>query len=145
VICGINGLAGITQPFGFIENPTLSAAGFAIIVLVIAAAVYLYSEQLVRSPFGRLLKAVRENDRVALSLGKHVQRIRAQVMFIGSALAAIAGVLFAVNLGYVSTNDYAVDFTLDIWVMVVLGGLGNNRGALLGAFIVTVLNRLTAI
>jgi branched-chain amino acid transport system permease protein len=45
----------------------------------------------------------------------------------------------------VSTNDYAINFTLDIWVMVVLGGVGNNRGALLGALIVTVLNRLTAI
>jgi branched-chain amino acid transport system permease protein len=88
---------------------------------------------------------MRENDRVAQSLGKRVQRLRAQVMFIGSALAALAGVLFATNLGYVSTNDYGVGFTLDIWVMVVLGGVGNNRGALLGAFIVTVLNRATAI
>ena len=66
-------------------------------------------------------------------------------MFIGSALAAIAGVLFVVNLGFASANDYAVGLTLDVWVMVVLGGLGNNRGALLGALLITILDRVTAI
>ncbi|MHB8627328.1 MAG: branched-chain amino acid ABC transporter permease [Aggregatilineales bacterium] len=145
VICGINGLSGIVQPFSSIANPTLASACFAALVIVVALAAYFYCERLVRSPFGRVLKALRENERVTLSLGKQTPRLRAQVMFIGSALAAIAGVLFAVNEGFVSTNDYDVSFTLDIWVMVVLGGIGNNRGALLGAFVVTVLNRVTAI
>ncbi len=145
MICGINGLSGVTQPFSAIDNPTLSAACFMALVLAIAALAYVYCERLVRSPFGRLLKAMRENEPVTLALGKHVPRLRAQVMLIGSALAAIGGVLFAVNLGFVSTNDYAVGFTLDIWVMVVLGGVGNHRGALFGALIVTLLNRATAI
>ncbi len=113
--------------------------------LLLAVGAYIYCEKLVRSPYGRTLKAIRENDRVVLSLGKPVPRMRAQVMAIGSAIAALAGGLFAVNLGFVSTNDYVVGLTLDVWVMVVLGGVGNNRGVLLGALIVTVLNRLTAI
>jgi branched-chain amino acid transport system permease protein len=66
-------------------------------------------------------------------------------MFIGSAIAGVAGVLFVANLGFVSANDYVVGLTLDVWVMVVLGGLGNHRGALLGALIITVLDRVTAI
>ena len=66
-------------------------------------------------------------------------------MFIGSAIAAIAGVFFVTNLGFASANDYAVAFTLDIWVMIVLGGLGNMRGAVLGALIVTVLDRVTQV
>jgi branched-chain amino acid transport system permease protein len=66
-------------------------------------------------------------------------------MFIGSAIAAVAGVLFVVNIGFASANDYVVALTLDIWVMLVLGGLGNNKGALLGAFLVTVLDRVTAV
>jgi branched-chain amino acid transport system permease protein len=145
LICGFNGLAGIAQPFGWIEDVRLSSALFALFVLIVLALAYFYCERLTCSPFSRALKAMRENDRVALSLGKPVPRLRAQIMFIGSAIAAIAGVLFAVNLGFVNTNDYAVGLTLDIWVMVVLGGIGNNRGALLGALLVTVLNRLTAI
>ena len=98
-----------------------------------------------RSPFGRLLKAVRENDSIARSLGKDVALARARIMLIGSVIAAIAGVMFALNTGYISSNDYVVTLTLDMWVMVVLGGLGNNRGALLGALVVTLLDRITAI
>ncbi len=145
IICASNGLSGIGQPFGWLENPTLSSALFAALALALTGMVFVYCEKLVHSPYGRLLKAVRENDRVALSLGKRVPQIRGQVMFIGSAIAGVSGVLFATNLGFVSANDYVVTLTLDVWVMVVLGGLGNNRGALLGALIVTILDRLTAI
>ena len=91
------------------------------------------------------MKAVRENDRVAAGLGKSVPALRGRVMFVGSAMAAVAGVLFAANLGFVSTNDYVVGMTLDVWVMVVLGGLGNNRGALVGALLITLLDRITAV
>jgi branched-chain amino acid transport system permease protein len=145
IICASNGVAGVGQPFGWIENSTVSSALFALLALALAGLVYFYCEKLIRSPYGRLLKAIRENDRVALSLGKRVPAIRGGVMFIGSAIAGVAGVLFAVNLGFVSANDYVVTLTLDTWVMIVLGGLGSNRGALLGALVVTVLDRLTAI
>ncbi len=145
IVCGFNGISGVAQPFGFIDNPTVATALFATFVLVLAGLAYLYVERLTRSPYGRMLKAIRENDQVTRGLGKDVPRARAQVMLIGSAIAAIAGVLFTVNLGFANTNDYGVGLTLDVWVMVVLGGVGNHRGALLGAFIVTVLNRLTGI
>ncbi|CAN5591061.1 branched-chain amino acid ABC transporter permease [soil metagenome] len=145
LICGNNGLSGLAQPFHWIRNSTLSSLLFAVLVLTMAGLAYIYCERLVRSPYGRLLKAVRENDQVAGSLGKNVARIRGQVMIIGSAIAALAGVFFVVNSGYASTNDYVVALTLDMWVMVVLGGLGNNRGALLGALLITLLDRATAI
>ncbi|MCX9079323.1 MAG: branched-chain amino acid ABC transporter permease [Candidatus Methanoperedens sp.] len=145
ITCASNGISAVAQPFGWIADARLSAICFMILVLAFALLAYLYSERLVRSPYGRLLKAIRENDRVALSLGKNVTRVRAQVMLIGSAMAAVAGVLFAVNVGFISTNDYVVGLTLDLWVMVVLGGLGNSKGALLGALLITILNRVTAI
>jgi branched-chain amino acid transport system permease protein len=145
VICGTNGLSGIAQPFAFLPSATTRSAAFAALTLLMALIVYVYSERLVRSPYGRLLKAVRENDAVSASLGKPIPRIRGRAMFIGSAIAALGGVLFAVNVGFVSTNDYGVALTLDIWVMVVLGGIGNNRGAVLGALIVTLLDRFTAV
>jgi branched-chain amino acid transport system permease protein len=145
ITCTTNGLSGIAQPFTWIEDVTTGSIAFMLLILAVLAVVFVYCERLNYSPYGRLLKAIRENDRVALTLGKPVPAIRGQVMFIGSAIAAIAGVFFATNLGFVSTNDYVVTLTLDIWVMVVLGGVGNNRGVLLGALIVTVLDRLTAI
>jgi len=145
VICASNGISAVAQPFGFIEDTRMASIAFMVFVLLLVLVVYLYLERLLHSPFGRLLKAVRENEIVARSLGKDVARIRAQVMFIGSVIAAISGVLFVVNIGFVSTNDYIVGLTLDVWVMIVLGGMGNNRGALLGAFLITLLDRFTAI
>jgi branched-chain amino acid transport system permease protein len=145
IICAHNGLSGISQPFTFLRNPRLSSMLFAGLVLCFTGAFYIYCERLVRSPYGRLLKSVREDDVVTTALGKSVKRTRAQVMVIGSAIAAVAGVFFVVNIGFASTNDYVMALTLDIWVMIVLGGLGNNKGALLGALIITVLDRVTAI
>ncbi len=145
ITCASNGLSGIAQPFSWIGDARLSSIIFMSLILLFTAAAYLYVERLVRSPYGRLLRAIRENDPVARSLGKNVTRVRAQVMLIGSALAAVAGVLFALNEGFVSTNDYVVGLTLDVWVMIVLGGLGSSKGALLGALLITILNRVTAI
>lgn len=145
ITCASNGISGIAGPFAWVGSTQAASILFALLVLMFAAFAYWYSEKLIRSPYGRLLKAVRENDQVALSLGKNVPRVRAQVMFIGSVMAAISGVFFALNLGFISTNDYVVTLTLDVWVMIVLGGLGNNRGALLGALVITVLDRVTAV
>jgi branched-chain amino acid transport system permease protein len=145
ITCASNGISGVSQPFAWVDSPQISSVLFAVFVLVLVGIAYVFTERLARSPYGRLLKAVRENDQVARSLGKRVPRIRAQVMLVGSAMAAVAGVLFALNVGFVSTNDYGVTVTLDVWVMAVLGGLGNNKGALLGAFVITLLDRITAI
>ncbi len=145
IICASNGVSAVAQPFNFLADSQASSIALMLLALGLALVAYLYAERLIRSPFGRLLKAIRENDGVARSLGKDVARIRAQVMLIGSIIAAIAGVLFAVNLGFVSSNDYVVALTLDVWVMIVLGGMGNNRGALLGALLITILDRATAI
>ncbi|MEI2736193.1 MAG: hypothetical protein V9G24_16330 [Rhodoblastus sp.] len=64
-----------------------------------------------------------------LGLASRWRARRASVMVIGSAIAAVAGVFFVTNIGFASANDYVVGLTLDIWVMIVLGGLGNIRGS----------------
>ena len=145
IICAHNGLSGIAPPFAWLPTAQVRSLAFMTLILVLAFLFYLYCERLVRSPYGRVLKALRENNAVAASLGKNMTRVRGQVMVIGSAIAAMAGVLFVTNVGFASANDYGVQLTLDIWVMIVLGGLGNMRGALLGALIVTLLDRFTSI
>lgn len=137
---------GVAQPFGFLDNPRLATALFAIFVLVIAGLGYVYAERLTRSPYGRMLRAIRENDSVTLGLGKDVPRVRAQVMFVSSAMAAIAGGAVRHQLRLCQYERLRRgSHPLDIWVMVVLGGVGNHRGVLSGAAIVTLLNRLTSI
>jgi len=145
IICAHNGLSGISQPFLWLPTPFLRTAAFTGLTLVAAALCYWFAQRIARSPYGRMLKAMRENSDVATGLGKPMARTRASVMIVGSAMAAMAGVFFVTNVGFASTNDYVVGLTLDIWVMIVLGGLGNMRGALLGAAIITLLDRVTAI
>ena len=145
LICSHNGISGIAQPFYYLDDARTSSLLFMLLVLGLAFVAYLYSERLIRSPYGRLLKALREDENVTRSLGKSISLARAQIMLIGSVIAAVSGVLFALNTGFVNANDYVVTLTLDIWVMVVLGGLGNNRGALLGAALIAVMDRFTQI
>ena len=99
IICAHNGLSGISQPFAWLPTAQLRSLAFLGLVLVIMALAYWYSERLARSPYGRLLKALRENNAVAAGLGKDMTRVRGQVMVIGSAMAAMAGVLFVTNRG----------------------------------------------
>ncbi len=145
LICSHNGISGVAQPFYFLDDPRASAVWFMLLALVLAAIAYFYSQRLVHSPFGRMLKGLRENEDVTRSLGKGISLARAQIMLIGSVIAAAGGVLFALNTGFVNTNDYVVTLTLDVWVMVVLGGVGNNRGALLGALLIAIMDRITQI
>ncbi len=145
LICSHNGISGIAGPFYYLDDARTSAVLFMLLVLSLAVIAYHYSERLVRSPFGRMLKGLRENEEVTRSLGKRISLARAQIMLIGSVIAAVAGVLFALNTGFVNTNDYVVTLTLDVWVMVVLGGLGNHRGALLGAALIAMLDRFTQV
>ncbi len=145
LICSHNGISAIAQPFYFLNDSRSSSLLFMLLALSLALIAYLYSQRLVHSPFGRMLKGLRENEAVTRGLGKGVLLARAQIMLIGSAIAAVGGVLYALNTGFVNANDYVVTLTLDIWVMVVLGGLGNNRGALLGAAMIAILDRFTQV
>ncbi len=145
LICSHNGISGIAQPFYFLGDARSSSILFMLLALALALIAYLYSQRLLHSPFGRMLKGLRENEAVTRGLGKGISLARAQIMLIGSAIAAVGGVLFALNTGFVNTNDYVVTLTLDIWVMVVLGGIGNNRGALLGAALIALLDRFTQV
>lgn len=144
-ICSNNGISGVAQPFYFLRDPGASSFYFMLLALALALVAYLYSERLVRSPFGRMLKGLRENEDVTRGLGKGISLARAQIMLIGSAIAACGGVLFALNTGFVNTNDFVVNLTLDVWVMVVLGGIGNNRGALLGALLIAIMDRVAQV
>ena len=144
-ICSHNGISSVAQPFYFLDDPRASSLLFMLLALALALLAYLYSERLIRSPFGRMLKGLRENEEVTRGLGKGISLARAQIMLIGSAIAAVGGVLFALNTGFVNTNDFVVTLTLDVWVMVVLGGIGNNRGALLGALLIALMDRFTQV
>ena len=130
-----NALAWLDRVFGFLGPQAHMASSLAIVALL-AALVYAYMELLVRSPAGRLLKGVRENDVAAEALGKDTARIRLKTLMMGSAIAAVAGAVFIMwTLGWIATTYNRVSWTFWPWAMMILGGAGNNLGVLVGAFI----------
>ncbi len=112
------------------------------IMLFIAFMAWYFIEKLVRSPFGRLIRALRDNELAAEAFGKNVVKIRMQVLVIGSAIAGMAGVLYAFYTKSIHADDFMPLKTFIVWVMVILGGAGNNIGAAIGALIYVLTERL---
>jgi len=83
-----------------------------------------------------VLRALREDEAAAASLGKSPAKFRLQAFVIGAALIGLAGAMQAQFFGFIAPDNYLPVFTFQIWVMLVLGGSGNNKGALLGAVVV---------
>ncbi len=107
----------------------------ALFILGIALLVLIYVESSVRTPLGRMLRAIRDNEDAAESLGKDVTRIRMKTLVIASAIAAIGGALYAFNTGNVVASGYTrASWTFWPWLIVIIGGAANNMGVMLGAF-----------
>ncbi len=134
---GAKGLRGFERPFreslgdGFIYNLI-----FLIFVLFCLLVIYRSLETLVSSPFGRLLRAIREDENAARSLGKSPARIRLTAFVSGSVIMGLAGGLYGTFYAFVSPQDVLPTLTFQIWAMLIVGGAGNNKGAVLGAFII---------
>ena len=106
----------------------------AMVILVVGLFAYLIINTMVNSPFGRLMRSVRDNEITLQSTGKNVAQIRSQVMMFGSGVMAMSGVLLAFYYSFVQYNMYTrVDYTFWPWLMITIGGLGSNGGSYIGA------------
>ncbi|HLJ65071.1 MAG TPA: ATP-binding cassette domain-containing protein, partial [Stellaceae bacterium] len=94
---------------------------------------------LVRSPFARAVRAMRENEAATLAIGKNVVALKLTVFAFSAGLAAVAGGLYAQYLSYVSSDAFTLDVTINVLAMVILGGTGNLWGSVLGAALLTML------
>jgi branched-chain amino acid transport system permease protein len=100
------------------------------------ALVYWALERILGSPWGRVLRAIREDETAAIALGKSAQRFRLEAFVLGSTLMGLAGALYVSFIGFVSPFDFLPILTFQVWAMLIVGGSGNNRGALLGTLVV---------
>ncbi|AUB38500.1 natC, neutral amino acid transport system permease protein [Nostoc flagelliforme CCNUN1] len=118
-------------------------AGLMLVLLLVLAFVYWRLEILVRSPWGRILKAIREDEEIPKALGKNVFWYKLQSLMLGGAIAGIAGAFFAWQLGAIYPDNFQPQITFDTWIMVILGGSGSNVGTILGAVIFFAYDALT--
>ena len=134
---------GIEVPDVFIWAETgIEVRDVAVLLLVgvFAILVYFYVERVARSPLGRTLRAIRDNEVAARALGKNDAAVRRNVIIVASAISAMAGALLTFYVGAVNAETWTrITWTFWIWVMVIIGGAANNAGVALGAFSFTFL------
>jgi neutral amino acid transport system permease protein len=106
---------------------------FLFSILFVVLVVYLSYEILARSPYGRSLRAVREDEDLATALGKNVFSYKLQVMAIGGAVAALSGAFLLWQRQTIVPDDFHPLITFYAWIIVVIGGAGSNKGTILGA------------
>jgi len=113
------------------------------LVVVFVAASYLVLRRAHRSPWGRVLRTIRSDEDLARALGKNTYSFKMQSFVLGSLIMALAGVFYAhLNL-YVSPGDLDPITTFYVWVAVILGGSGSNRGALFGGVVIVAIREGT--
>jgi branched-chain amino acid transport system permease protein len=142
---GLTGIPPALPLLRGIETEELYIAINVVIIYGILLVTYVLLEMLVNSPFGRVLRGIREDEVATRCFGKNTLRYKAQIFAIGSAIAGIAGSLYAQYVGYTCTRMFMPIVTFTAMVMCILGGVANNRGSILGALIMIGLERGTRI
>jgi branched-chain amino acid transport system permease protein len=147
---GTYGLSNLQQPFSGLlgtglvlplpgSAPTLFVKLWSVVYLGIVAVLlvgtYVLIERLGDSPFGRVLKGVREDEEVVEIFGKRTSKFKIYSFTIGAGIAGLAGGLWAHYTGAITPTAFLPTVTFTAWVAMILGGSGNNRGVLIGAFV----------
>jgi branched-chain amino acid transport system permease protein len=137
---GAAGLSLVPSPLQNSINPQSTGYqwGYGIVAVLLAFATYLFVTRITNSPYGRTLRAMRDNDVVADSLGKNLRALRTSSLVVGGAIAGLSG---AILVGFINLWDpqaWGYAETVVLFAAVIIGGLGNHRGAILGAIVVPV-------
>jgi len=132
---GVAGIYGLEQPFRGDLPPNLLPYAFVGAVLVSLAVVYRIVSQVDRDGFGRAIKALRENEPLAMTAGIRPFTHYLRVFMLAGALAGAAGAYYVWYNTLVVPGQFSSNVTFFVWTALIIGGLGNSRGALLGGFL----------
>lgn len=135
---GVQGLPGIPRMFqslGVGEYAELATLAVLVLCNLAAIAVMLH---LVRSPYGRLIQAIRDDEVAVEAIGKDPRRLKVQVFMLGSGLAGLAGAFYAHFITYLSPDQFLPLVTFYVWIAMIIGGTGRTSGAAAGSLILMV-------
>lgn len=132
----------VERAAGFGLDPTTASTlyvklGYSVLFSIVLALILILAQLALRSPWGRMMRAIRDNEDAARAMGKDVTRRHLQIFILGSAICGMAGAMMTSLDGLLNPGTYQpLRFTFLIWVMVIVGGSGNNFGAVLGGFLI---------
>jgi branched-chain amino acid transport system permease protein len=140
VLNGDAGLSLIPQPLQGQYNPATASYQwvFAAVAILLGLGVYLFVRRITESPYGRSLRAMRDNDLVADSLGKSLRSMRTVMLVVGGAIAGLSGGVLVSYITTWSPAAWGYAETVVLFAAVIIGGAGNHAGAVLGAILVPV-------
>jgi branched-chain amino acid transport system permease protein len=135
---GVQGLPGIRRMFSF-----MGVGGYAdVAILAVLAACNVAAIglmlHLVRSPYGRLIQAIRDDEVAVETLGKDPRRLKVQVFMLGAGLAGLAGAFYAHFITYLSPDQFLPLVTFYVWIAMIIGGTGRTSGAVAGSLLLLV-------
>ncbi|MFO7789537.1 MAG: branched-chain amino acid ABC transporter permease [Bacteroidota bacterium] len=139
---GPYGIPGIPAPKLFASFEISGVYHYAILSLVLAVIVGVVSYMLIKSPFGRALRAMRDDQLSLMTLGRNIKRLKIQTVVIAAAFTAISGVIYASYISYIDPTSFNLDEAIFIISAVIIGGTGNIKGPVIGAVFVVVLPEL---
>lgn len=140
---GTFGLGDIPQPLIGTVPPEWYPTSFFALTLVLLLVCFAICRSLVASPYGRVIKAIREDEDYAASLGKDVPAFKLRTMALGAGLTGLAGALYAHFTTYLNPAAFEPIVTFIIWAAVIMGGKGNLKGGVLGAVVIVLLYNST--
>jgi len=136
---GTRGIPNIARPFETLPSPWNNLA-FMGLVLALVVVIYWAAERAWASPWGRALRAIRDSDVAAAAIGKDVVQFRVEAFVLGAMVMGLGGALSAHYFKFLGTSaTEPLMATFLVWVMLIIGGSGNNRGAILGAALIWVI------
>jgi branched-chain amino acid transport system permease protein len=137
------GTLGIAVPNVFAFYPGDRTIIMAVVTLLLGLVGFFIFRTMLNSPYGRLMRSMRENEVTVSSVGKNIVGIRRNILMFASGITAISGCLLAFYFSYVVEANYQRAFwTYWPWLMLILGGPGNNAGTFLGAALITAIRRI---
>jgi len=137
LVNGTRGLTGIPRPLHDLVSPPDYKFIYLAIAVVVLVIIFVAIERGARSPWGRVLKAIREDELATAASGKNIFAFRMQAFVLGAMIMGIGGAVYSANQGSIVPDTFSHFFgTFIIWAMLMVGGSGSNRGAIVGAYVV---------
>ncbi|HXD97668.1 MAG TPA: branched-chain amino acid ABC transporter permease [Candidatus Acidoferrum sp.] len=133
---GTDGISGIPGPWRGRVTPATFNVIFLLIALLAVGAVLLVLQRVRHSPYGRVLRAIRDDDQVAAVAGKHVIRFKVEAFAVSAGILGLAGALWGHYTSYIAPEVFVPLLTIYVVLALTAGGTGNNWGAIVGAFLV---------